>query len=100
MRHTLWRLQKKSGLFVLGPIVSYLVKSYLSLFHLARGGSGQFFCPRVGFRVFRFCLGRVSGQRNLVRVKLGSNFFTFFSQFWQKIGNISQKKLLRVTRVL
>ena len=47
-----------------------------------RGGSGQFFCHWVGFRVFRFCSGWVSGQRNLVRVKLGSNFFSFFSQFW------------------
>ena len=55
---------------------------FLSKAEPIMGGSGQFFCPRVGFRVFRFCSGWVSGQRNLVRVKLGSIFFSFFSQFW------------------
>ena len=75
----------------------------LIIFLIGRGGSGQFFCPRVGFRVFRFCSGRVSGQRNLVRVKLRSIFFAFFSQFWLYLAKNWQyfsKKLLRVTRVL
>ena len=43
-----------------------------------RGGSGQFFSPRVGFRVFWFCSGRVSGfwfffgvKRKIYRVTSG-----------------------------
>ena len=69
-----------------------------------RGGSCQFFCPRVGFRVFRFCSGRVLGQRNLVRVKLGSIFFCIFQSimavFGKKLAIFLKNNLLWVTWVL
>ena len=45
-----------------------------------RDGSGQFFCPRVGFRVFGYFLRSPSGQ---ARVKI----------FLAKIRNISQTKI-------
>ena len=60
------------------PIVLYhnsSTKSFrvlcCTLFHAisSRGGSGQFFSPRVGFRVFWFCSGRVSGFGFFFRVK-------------------------------
>ena len=43
--------------------------------HLRRDGSGQFFIPRVGFRVFLFCSGRVSGFWIFPRVK----------EFWLRV---------------
>ena len=52
-----------------------------------RGGSGQFFSPRVGFRVFWFCSGRVSGfliffrvTRKISRVTFGSKIYMFGSK--------------------
>ena len=54
-------------------------------------GSGfrVFDFARVGFRVLEYLLIHL-------RVKLGSKFFAFFSQFWLDLA----KNLLRVTRVL
>ena len=45
-----------------------------------RGGSGQFFSPRVGFRVFWFCSGRVSGFLIFFRVKGKISRVTFGSK--------------------
>ena len=58
-------------------------------------GSGFGFLDfaRVGFRVKEIWFGSSSGQIFL-------HFSVNFGCIWQKISNISQKKLLRVTRVL
>ena len=47
------------------------------------GGSGQFFCPRVGFQVFRFGSGRVSGQ---ARVKFFCIFQSILAVFGKKLA--------------
>ena len=52
---------------------------------------------RVSFSALGSGFGVLDFARVGFRVKLRSIFFSFFSQFgciWQKIGNISQKKLL------
>ena len=58
-------------------------------------GSGFEFLDfaQVGFRVKEIWFGSSSGQIFL-------HFSVNFGCIWQKISNISQKKLLRVTRVL
>ena len=58
-------------------------------------GSGFGFLDfaRVGFRVKEIWFGSSSGQIFL-------HFSVNFGCIWQKISNISQKKVLRVTRVL
>ena len=72
-----------------------------------RDGLGQFFCHQIGFRVLRSYSGWVSGDQELLRVSLGSNFFIIlqsilpvFDCIWQKICNIYEIKNLCVTRVL
>ena len=58
-------------------------------------GSGFGFLDfaRVGFRVKEIWFGSSSG-------KIFLHFSVTFGCIWQKISNISQKKLLRVTRVI
>ena len=64
---------------------------YIFWFLCIRGGSGQFFTPQVGFRVFWFCSGRVSGFWFFSRVNkfwfwihFGSNFFLKIISIWTK----------------
>ena len=66
---------------------------------IVRGGSGQFFSPRVGFRVFWFCSGRVSGfgfffrvKRKISRVTSGKKKYMFGSNSGQKFLHFWPKK--------
>ena len=86
---------------------------YNKMFIFCRDGSGQFFTSRVGFRVFQFCSGRVSGFCIFPRVKkfwlrvqvffknqLNMRFSTYKSsgqmaRVWQKLPRV-KKKIQRV----
>ena len=87
-------------------IGSFLVKN-AKHFKLVdcRGGSGQFFCPLVGFRVFGCLLWSPSGQRNIGSSQSRVQIFCTFQSIlagsskklpkfkeMQKISNNSLKK--------
>ena len=55
--------------YFIALLMDAVVSVSVSVLAETRGGSGQFFSPRVGFRVFWFCSGRVSGFWFFFRVK-------------------------------